>query len=429
MFVQKEKNGSKSRELSRGLIFTTAVLMSLALVAYGSYSAGFSLGFDEGLGQTRNIVIQNVANMEAPEDSEAEDVDFSIFWEVWDMLQAKHPDIGTIDKQNLVYGAIRGMTDAIMDPNTVFFTPEDAQKFSDDINGSFSGIGAEIGIRDEQLIIIAPLKDSPAEKAGVQVGDKVLAIDGISTVGISTEEAAKKMRGDAGTTIVLRISRESLPEGMDISIVRDNIQIPTIDASTIGKNENILHIQVYNFNSNLSALFYKTVFGFKLSDHEGIILDLRNNPGGFLDEAVDLAGWFLEKGKTVVIEEFSSGQDKTFSADGNGSLRNVPMVILVNGGSASASEIVAGALRVNRGIQLVGETTFGKGTVQQLEDLSDDSSLKVTVANWLLPDETLIEGNGLIPNYVVELTDEDILAGRDPQLDKAVELLEAQLGS
>ncbi|MDD5710714.1 MAG: S41 family peptidase, partial [Candidatus Colwellbacteria bacterium] len=379
------------------------------------------------LSQTRNIVIQNVANMEAPEDSEAEDVDFSVFWEVWDMLQAKHPEIGTVDKQNLVYGAIKGLADAIGDPNTVFFTPEDAKKFNDDISGNFSGIGAEIGIRDGQLLVIAPLKDSPAEKAGIQAEDRVLAIDGASTVGISAEEAAKKMRGEAGTTVVLRISRNGLSEGLDISIVRDNIEIPTIDTSKVGKDGNILHIQIYNFNSNLSSLFRKTALGFRLTNRDGIILDLRNNPGGFLDEAVDLAGWFLEEGKVVVLEQFASGKEKAFEADGNGALKDVPVVILVNGGSASASEIVAGALRVNRGIQLVGETTFGKGTVQQLEGLSDDSSLKVTVASWLLPDGTLIEGNGLVPNYVVEITDEDVLAGRDPQLEKAIELLEAQL--
>ncbi len=427
MPIQKKKDGFKSLQIPKGFAFVMAILVSMALISYWSYSAGFSLGFDEGLRQTRNIVIQNVANMEAPEDSEAEGVDFSVFWEVWDMLQAKHPDAGEVGEQNLIYGAIKGMTDAIGDANTVFFTPEDAQKFNDDINGSFSGIGAEIGTRDGQLLIIAPLKDSPAEKAGLQAGDEVLAINGELTVGVSVEEAAKKMRGEAGTTVVLRISREGLPDGLDISIVRDNIQIPTIDTSTIGKDENILHIQIYNFNSNLSSLFRKTILGFKLSSRDGIILDLRNNPGGFLNEAVDLAEWFLEKGKVVVIEKFASEQDETFYSEGNGALKNVPMVILVNGGSASASEIVAGALRVNRGIQLVGETTFGKWTVQQLAGLSDDSSLKVTVANWLLPDGTLIEGNGLVPNYVVEITDEDVLAGKDPQLDKAIELLEAQL--
>jgi carboxyl-terminal processing protease len=426
MSARKKKVDSKPFQMSKGLMFAVVSLMSMALVAYGSFFMGFSLGFDEGLKQTKNITIENIENMDAPEDSEAKDIDFSIFWEAWDMLQAKHPDVGKLDQLDLVYGAIKGMTDAIGDQNTMFFTPEDAQKFNDDISGSFSGIGAEIGIRDGQLIIIAPLKDSPAEKAGLKAEDKVLAIDGVSTAGISAEEGAKKMRGAAGTTIVLKVSREGVLDGLDISIVRDNIEVPTIDTSMIGGDGNIFYIQIYNFNSNLSTLFRKAMIEFKLKKPEGVVLDLRNNPGGFLDKAVDLAGWFLEKGQVVVVERFASGSERVLEADGNSSLKDVPVVVLVNGGSASASEIIAGALRVNRGVQLVGETTFGKGTVQQLEGLSDNSALKVTVANWLLPDRTLIEESGLVPNYVIGLTDEDILAGKDPQLDKAIEVLEAQ---
>ena len=427
MPVRKKKVGFELSQMSKGLMFVVVSLVSMAFVAYGSYSMGFSLGFDEGLKRTRNIVIENIANMEAPEDSEAEGVDFSIFWEAWDMLQAKHPDIGKMDELDLIYGAIKGITDAIGDPNTVFFTPEDSQKFNDDINGNFSGIGAELGVRDGQLLIISPLKDSPAEKAGLKAEDKILAIDGESSAGISAEEAAKKIRGEAGTTVVLKIGREGIPDGLDIPIVRDNIQIPTIDTDMIGKDKNILHIQIYNFSSNLSSLFRKVVLRSKLDKPEAIVLDLRNNPGGFLDKAVDLAGWFLERGQVVVIERFASGNEQVFETEGSGALKDLPIVVLVNGGSASASEIIAGALRVSRGVQLVGENTFGKGTVQQLEDLSDDSSLKITVASWLLPDGTLIEGNGLIPNYVVEITDEDSLLGKDPQLDKAIELIEAQI--
>jgi carboxyl-terminal processing protease len=419
------KRGSHSEltGIFKGFVFVLVSLVSLGLVARGFYL----LGFNKGLGETRNIVIQDVSNMEAPEGLEIEDTDFTVFWEAWDMLQAKHPDIGKVDKMDLIYGAIKGMTNAVGDANTVFFAPDESKRFADDIRGNFSGIGVEIGVRDGQLLVVAPLKDSPAERAGLEAGDKILAIDSEPAAGFSTEEAAKKIRGEAGTTVVLRINREGVLNALDIPIVRANIQIPAVDTSMIGKNNDVLYIQIYSFNGNLSTLFRRAIAKAKADNPKAIILDLRNNPGGFLDRAVDIAGWFLEDDQVVAIEKFASGGERVLKSGGGGLLKDLPLVVLVNGGSASASEIVAGALRVDREIQLVGENTFGKGTVQQLENLSDGSALKITIANWLLPDGTLIEGSGLIPNDVVPLTDADTLAGKDPQLDKAIELIELQM--
>jgi len=208
--------------------------------------------------------------------------------------------------------------------------------------------------------------------------------------------------------------------------VREPIEIPTVDWSM--KEGGIAYIQLYNFNANTDLAFYRAMVDIILEKKaKGVILDLRNNPGGYLNVAVDLAGWFLEKGDVVAKERFADGNERSFKAGGNETLKNIPMVILINGGSASASEILAGALKYNRGIKLIGEKSFGKGTVQELQELKDDSALKITVANWLLPDDSIIEKNGLTPDIEVKLTEEDINTDKDPQLDKAIEVLKQEM--
>ena len=397
-----------------------AVLIFLAVA--GASTGGYYLGYQTGLDETRNITIEGLTGAETPEGIGA---DFGIFWEAWDTIKKAYIRGGELDDQKLIYGAIRGLTEALDDPNTVFLSPEDSEKFSEDIQGSFGGIGAEIDVRDGQLVVVAPLKNTPAERAGLKSGDQILEIDGRPTEELTVDEAVKLIRGELGTTVTLTIGREEWNEPNEISIVRENIQIPTVEWEM--KEGNIIYLKLYSFTANAPQAFYQAVLQGLQARGKGMVLDLRNNPGGYLDVSVNLAGWFLDRGDVVVIERFSSGEEKVFRARGNEALANFPVVVLVNEGSASASEILAGSLRINRDTELVGEKSFGKGTVQELEELSDGSTLKVTIANWLLADGTLIEGNGLEPDYPIPLTGEDTQSGRDPQLERAIELVKQEI--
>ena len=243
----------------------------------------------------------------------------------------------------------------------------------EDISGEFGGIGAEIDIRDEQLMIVAPLKSTPAERAGLKGGDKILAINGTPTAGLTdVNEAVKKIRGPVGEEVILTILRNGWVKPREITVVREVIQIPTLDLEV--RDGKIAHIKLYSFNEKAVYAFHNAIIEAALKGADGIVLDLRNNPGGFLEVAVNLAGWFVDKGSVVTTEEFRSGEKRDFRANGNSALKSVPTVILVNRGSASASEILAGALRDHLGIKLIGEKTFGKGTVQELQDLRDGSS-------------------------------------------------------
>jgi carboxyl-terminal processing protease len=401
---------------------TAGIILACILILSFATSGAYYLGFKTGLEQTKNIVIKNVTDTDAPEDVK---INFSLFWEAWSKLKEKHIKGTEIDERTLLYGAINGITNAFDDPNTTFFEPDEAKKFNEDISGNFSGLGAEIGIREGRLLIISPLKDSPAEKAGLQPGDYITKIGGESTNGITVEEAAKKLRGEPGTKIVLTILKEESGEEKDIEITREPIQIPTVEWDMI--DGNIIHLRIFSFNANTPTAFQKAMISSLLDNGKGMILDLRNNPGGLLDVAVDIAGWFLDRGSIVVTERFTSGEEKPFRASGNEALKDFPVVILINKGSASASEILAGALSVYKDTKLIGEKSFGKGTVQSLEELSDGSTLKITIANWLLPDGTIIEGNGLEPDFQIQISQEEIEAGKDPQLNKAIEILKQEL--
>src|SRR3989338_7013309 len=349
------------------------------------------------------------------------------------ILVNKYVDEDKLDTKKLLYGAIQGMVDSIGDPYTVFFEPPESKKFQEEISGSFGGIGIEIGKRDNILTVIAPIKDTPAFRAGLKAGDKILRINDKPTTDLSIEKAVSLIRGQRGTSVVLTISSNGT-DTKDISIVRDTIKIPAIEWGMVeSKGKKMAYLQLFTFNQNIDSEFQKAAQEILNSEAESLILDLRNNPGGLLDSAVNIAGWFLDKDQIVTVEAFRDGSKNEFRSGGNGSLKVYPTVLLINGGSASASEIVAGALHDNKGVRLVGEKTFGKGSVQELESFKDGSSLKVTVAKWLTPNGISISDTGIEPDVKVELPKNEIekgefefelgTPGKDPQLDKALDLL------
>ena len=400
----------------------SAVLLLGLIFVFALSGAAYFTGFKYGLSQTKNIVIKGLANAQNPEDTKA---DFSVFWQAWDRLKEKHIDGREANEQKFIEGAIGGLADSFDDPYTVYFNAEDSKKFNDDIRGNFGGIGIEIGIRNNSLTVIAPLKGSPAERIGLRSKDNIVEIGNKPTSNLSIEQAVKLIRGDVGTEITLAIYREGWDKTKDFTITRETIMVPTIDWDI--NNNKIMHLRLYSFNENAEYLFGQAVSEALDKGARGMVLDLRNDPGGYLDTAVNLAGWFLSRGEVVVSEEFSTGLKNIFRANGNMRLKDFPVVVLINEGSASASEILAGALRDNRGVKLVGAKSFGKGTVQELSPLNDGSTLKVTIAKWLLPKGDAIDKNGLEPDYKVELPADWTKDKPDPQLNKAMEVIETQI--
>jgi len=380
--------------------------------------AGILISFGSGFFIGKKQVICKVCK--------PEEVDFSLFWEAYDRLQKKFVDPQRFSVQKMIYGAISGMISSLEDPYTIFLTKEDAKKFLEDVSGRFEGVGMEIGKKKGQLQVVAPLEGTPAQRAGLRPGDKILKINDTITADLTIDEAVSLIRGPRGTEVTLTIFREEWEIPKDIKIVRDIIEVPSLkwELRDISGGEQIAYIKIYQFSERASFDFAGAAWEILNSPAKKIILDLRNNPGGYLEIAQDIAGWFLERGQIVVIEDFGGKREqKIYKAEGNEKFLQYPMVILINQGTASGSEILAGALRDNREIKLIGEKSFGKGSVQELEELSEGSTLKITVANWLTPQGKLITDKGLEPDIKVEMTEEDYEKERDPQLDKAIEVI------
>lgn len=348
------------------------------------------------------------------------DVDFDEFWEVWDTLKEQYVDQEEVTDKKLFYGALRGMVASLGDPYTVFMNPKVAKDFSDDLAGTFEGIGAEIGIKNDILTIIAPLPDTPAEKAGLMSGDQVLKIDGESTMGIYIDDAVRKIRGEKGTDVTLSIARKGLDEAIDIVVTRGAIIVKSV--YTHMRDDGIFVIEISNFNDDTEKLFKDAVKEAIENDPKGIILDLRNNPGGYLETAIEVASEWIEDG-VVVTEKYTEDKKTEHLARGRARLNGYKTVVLVNQGSASASEIVSGALKDYNVAKIVGKQTFGKGSVQTLSNLSDGSSIKITVAKWLTPSGHCINKEGIDPDIDVDLTLENYNNNEDPQLDKAVDVI------
>ncbi|XOB40646.1 MAG: S41 family peptidase [Candidatus Nealsonbacteria bacterium] len=382
-------------------------LIFLAVVILGVFGLGFWTGD-----------VQKVCEVCPPQD-----LDFSLFWEAYHKLQEKFVDKEKFDSQEMIYGAISGMVKSLEDPYTLFLSPEDTKRFIEDVKGVFEGVGMEIGIRKGQLQVIAPLEGTPAQKAGLLAGDKIIKVDDTLTADLSIEEVVDLIRGPKGTEVALTIYRKDWEKTKEVKITRGVIEVPSLKWEII--DDDIAYLKLYQFSGKAAFDFRKAGFEILDSSARKIILDLRNNPGGYLEVAQDIAGWFLEKGNIVVIEDFGNGNKKEYKAEGNSGFLDYKIVILINEGSASGSEILAGALRDNRGILLIGKKSFGKGSVQELEKLRGGSSLKITVAKWYTPEGQLITDRGLEPDIEIEITEEDYEQERDPQLDKAIEIIKS----
>jgi len=389
-----------------------AILFIIGILLFGFY-----------LGYSNKPEIEKVSSLLNKETQVGTNADFNAFWKVWNTLKEKSIYSDKITDQDLVWGAIEGLAGASGDTYTVFFPPKENKSFNEEILGSFSGIGAEIGLKDKILTIIAPLKDTPAFKAGLKSGDKIIKIDNVSTSGMSIDEAIEMIHGPVGSLVTLNIFRQDEKDTRDITIKRDKVQIPIIDTEL--REDGIFVISFYSFSENSANLFKDALLKFVDSKSDKLILDLRGNPGGYLDSAIDIASWFIDEGKVVLKEDSGNGENsKVYRSHGPRLFDDkLKFVVLVDGGSASASEILAGALSEHKIATLVGEKTFGKGSVQELVKITDDTSLKVTVANWYTPNGVSISLSGLKPDVEVPFTLKDFENKKDPQMDKAVEIL------
>lgn len=395
---------------------------ALAFMVIGAtFVAGLYFGSARGISQAASFVSTVILDRAAP----PEGLDVEQLWRAWKLLDDRFVRTGTttdaLTDEEKLWGAVRGLTESYGDPYTVFLPPEETQAFSEDINGNFEGVGMEIGIRDGALTVVSPLKGTPAERAGLQSGDTILRIDEKNAEGLSVEAAVKLIRGPRGTAVKLLISRSDVTEPFIVSVTRDVIQIPSIHTAL--RNDGIFVISLYSFSAVAPQRFREALREFVESGSTRLILDLRGNPGGFLEASVDMASWFLPLGKAVVIEDFGDKEDDiVYRSKGYDIFKNrkLDMAILVNQGSASASEILAGALSEHGVGKLIGERTFGKGSVQELVDLGGGASLKVTIARWLTPSGASISDGGLTPSIEAPRTSKDVQEGKDPQLDAAV---------
>lgn len=416
----------KSFTLNLRKIRNIALLLALILVV-GNVS--YRLG-QRNLNLSVPSLKQVVVGTATPQDR---DVEFSLFWDVWGRLEKRYIDKGKLDPQKMVFGAISGMVAALGDPYTVFLPPKENEEYKQDLNGSFEGIGAQLGAKDDKIVVIAPLKGHPAENAGVLAGDWIVKVNDEETFGWTVPQAVTKIRGKKGTAVTLTLMREGREKPLELSIVRDTIIVKSVEfeVKETGVECNqaicpqVAHLKLIRFGDKTNDEWNEAVTQVRQklagkSTVSGVILDLRNNPGGYLQSSIYIAAEFLKRG-VIVVQENSDGTRETYSVNRVGSLLDVPLVVLINKGSASAAEIVAGALKDHKRAKLVGETTFGKGSIQTPEDLPDGSGVHITTARWILPEGEWIDGKGIKPDFEVknlEATD-----AADLQLERAIEEL------
>jgi len=409
--------------MSFGKKFATyAVLFSVTFL-FGWESASYYIIKQSA---THEITQENVSPVAAftslimPLDKTKDNnADLSIFWHVWDMMSKDYIDTDELNNQKMVYGAIKGMVGSVHDPYTYFMDPDDTKEFTQNLNGQLEGIGAELTIKEGNLFVVTPLKDSPAEKAGLLAGDLIYKIDDVIANDMTLYDAVMKIRGEKGTNVILTVIRENETKPIDVSITRMDINVDSVTMES--KEDGIYLLNIYKFGDKTADEFEEKIQKLVLLNPKGIILDLRNNGGGYLDVAVDIASKFIKNGKVIVsIKSRNKDDNQVMKSTNDPVFPDVPVVVLINGGSASASEILAGALQdLKRGI-LIGEQSFGKGTVQEVTDLRDGSSIRMTIAKWYTPNDININKVGITPDIEVKFDDNN---DEDVQLSKAVEYL------
>lgn len=409
------------------------LIVALVVLAFG---AGFQAGAG-GLSQERVSESSDIKGKTAVKS--AETVDFSLFWDVWDRLGRYYFDKKALDSQKQVYGAISGMVSSLGDPYTVFLPPEQNKEAKDDLGGKFEGIGAQLGVKDKKIVVIAPLKGTPAESAGLKPGDWIVKVDGLETISWTLPYAVSKIRGPKGSKVVLTILQENAVKPSDVTVERDAIKVSSVEWEVkkfnikyeISKEEcsecnKIIYLKLSRFGDNTTDEWNKAIDQVEQSlnakdiSMKGMVFDLRNNPGGYLSGSVFIASEFLSDG-VVVIQESTDSRQQVYKVNRKGRLLTIPMVVLINKGSASASEIVAGALRDRGRAKLIGETSFGKGSIQEAQELSSGSGIHITTAKWLLPSQKWINGQGLSPD--VKIANDEAKPEVDLQLEKAIEVL------
>lgn len=424
MFFHKPEPQSPALKIHgfKRAVFVVAILI-LMLVSFGAglYVAKSNEVFGEAA-KKETVFLGKMTGLYSSDSKGvlSKDVDFKLYWELWNSLKQKYVDKDGLTDKKMFYGSLQGLASSLGDPYTVFMNPEEYKTFESDMAGTFEGIGAEVGLKDQVITVVAPLSGMPAEKAGIKAGDKIISINGTSTAGMTVEEAVTHIRGPKDTKVKLTIYRKGLKETKDYEITRDVIYVKSVKTEL--RPDGIYVIRISNFNDDTTALFNDAVLDVLAKKPKGLILDLRSNPGGYLDAAVQVASEWVESG-AVVKEKLSDGTEDSYDAVGFPRLKSIKTVVLVDGGSASASEIVAGALQDYGLAKLVGEKTFGKGSVQSMQTLSDGSSLKVTVAKWLTPNGNSINKQGITPDETVAYTEDDFLKERDPQLNVAINML------
>lgn len=390
------------------------------LVAAISFVLGWqavSYGFLSGA----SVDIKRDRNIKDDVSSNDIDIDLELYWTVLDQLDNYYVDEEALDEQNMLYGSIKGLVNSLEDPYTVFMTPEESENFNASLEGTLEGIGAELTVEGHNLVIVSPLRDSPAERAGLLPGDIIFMIEGELASEMTLFDAIMSIRGEKGTTVILTIIRDNLDGPFDVSIVRDTINIESVTVEKL--DENIVYLSVNQFNDKTNENFGKAVSEMILDEPDGLIVDLRFNGGGYLDIAIELLSYLLPADTEAVIVKQRGEEDNIMLTDGNPKILHVPLVVLINAGSASASEIVAGAIQDHeRGI-IMGTQSFGKGTVQEVDSFPDGSSIRMTIAKWFTPDGRNIDDVGLIPDIIVEITDEDIENEYDSQKEEAIQYL------
>jgi len=423
----------------------TKLTSKKVLLIVGVFALGVLVGNFSPLLAANSVSRQVVSTAKS-----SETIDIKTFWKVWDILDREfvttsHRDPlstdenrgatstatttvsetdGMSQQEKRIYGAIKGMVDAEGDPYTTFFTPREATSFESEIKGSFEGVGMEVGKKDGVLTVITPLPGSPSEKAGLQAGDKILKIDTAVATDMTIDTAVSLIRGKKGTEVVITVYREGVDKPLEFKVIRDTIDLPTL-TKKFDQYTNIYTIKIYSFSEEVAEMFKQAMAEFQTSGSKRLIIDLRGNPGGYLESAVQIASYFVPEGKIIVSQDYGKKRDQDFlrSAGYNVLPAQTKVVVLVDGGSASASEIVAGALQDYNLATIVGQKTFGKGSVQEYLKVTPTTGLKVTIARWLTPLGRSISVSGLIPDVEVKNTEADVKKKIDTQYQKAVEIL------